>query len=135
MVLDLLFTLATWHAYAKLRLHTDTTLGFFEQATSALGRVVRKFARTTCDEYATTELPSETAARGRRTAALNAKRAANGARQKPTQANGKKSKRLNLNTYKWHSLGHYPPSVRRVGTTDSHNTQIVSSRHYCYHIY
>lgn len=126
--MDLLFTLATWHAYAKLRLHTDTTLTYFEQATKALGQTVRKFSRTTCEAYVTTELPSETAARGRRTAALNARRAANGAPQMPVHANAdrRKIKRLNLHTYKWHSLGHYPPSIRRIGTTDSHSTQIVS---------
>ncbi|THH07280.1 hypothetical protein EW146_g9368 [Bondarzewia mesenterica] len=36
IILDLLFTLATWHAYAKLCLHTETTLGFFDTTTTSV---------------------------------------------------------------------------------------------------
>jgi hypothetical protein len=45
IVLDLLFDLAVWHGYAKLRLHTDDTLGFFDTATVVLGQSVRKFSK------------------------------------------------------------------------------------------
>ena len=65
-VLDLLFVLATWHAYAKLRLHTETTLGFFEKMTTILGREIRNFKDLTGNMYETRELPQETTARGRR---------------------------------------------------------------------
>ena len=37
IVLNLLFDLACWHAYAKLQLHTDDTLDFFDSATITLG--------------------------------------------------------------------------------------------------
>ncbi|KAH9950133.1 hypothetical protein B0H21DRAFT_881501, partial [Amylocystis lapponica] len=73
IILDLLFDLAVWHAHAKLRLHTETTLDVFKQATQTLGFTLRHFLATTCAVYVTRELPKEEAARGRRTAALTAK--------------------------------------------------------------
>ncbi|KAG6380707.1 hypothetical protein JVT61DRAFT_5085 [Boletus reticuloceps] len=124
IVLDLLFDLATWHAFAKLRLHTDQTLEFFDAATIYLGRSVRKFERTTCAYYHTTELPQEHAARGRRTAALAAKQG-----HKISSASSAKVKRLNLSTYKFHALGHYPDTIRRYGTTDNYNTQTGELEH------
>lgn len=69
MVLELLYRLAEWHTLAKLRMHTDTTLGFFDTATAALGSALRKFQKDTCSAYDTRETPREEAARGRRKAA------------------------------------------------------------------
>jgi len=40
-VVNLLFLLATWHAYAKLGLHTDLTLHMFEQVGTALCQALR----------------------------------------------------------------------------------------------
>jgi hypothetical protein len=40
-----LFNLTTWHAYAKLRLHTDTTLNEFRTITSTLETAVRTFIK------------------------------------------------------------------------------------------
>ncbi|KAG0693682.1 hypothetical protein DFH29DRAFT_816112 [Suillus ampliporus] len=48
---------AVWHAYAKLHLHTDDTLAFFDMATVVLSKSVRKFLKTTCMVYHTNELP------------------------------------------------------------------------------
>ena len=69
IVLDLLFELATWHALAKLRLHTESTVSELEHSTTRLGRVLCIFARSTCEDFVTVDLPSEEAARGRRKAA------------------------------------------------------------------
>ena len=124
ILLDLLFDLATWHAYAKLRLHTDQTLKLFDAATEYLGCSTRKFERTTCRYYHTTELPQEHAACGRRTAAL----AAQWGRTIRATSLGPKVKKLNLQTYKFHALGDYPDTIRLYGTTDSYSTQLVSSR-------
>lgn len=121
IVLDLIFDLATWHAYAKLRLHTEHTLDHFDAATTYLGEAVRKFQRTTCQHYITTELPQEHAARGRRTAAL----AAQNNHSILTSQLKPKQKTLNLSTYKFHALGDYPSTIRQYGTTDSYTTQIV----------
>ena len=90
IILDLLFDLATWHAYAKLRVHTEQTLTSFD--------AVRKFQRTTCMTYRTTELPQEHAARGRRTAALAAKQ---GLGIPTRHGSNPKVKSLNLSTYKY----------------------------------
>jgi hypothetical protein len=37
-----------------------------------------------------------------------------------------KHKSLNLQTYKYHALGDYPNTIRRMGTTDNYSTQPVS---------
>lgn len=107
ILLNLLFDLATWHAFAKLRLHTKQTLELFDAATNYLGHSTRKFERTTCRYYHTTELPQEHAARGRRTAALSAKqgRAITPGTSRPKQ------KKLNLHTYKFHALRDYVDTI------------------------
>jgi hypothetical protein len=64
IILDLLFNLASWYAYAKLQMHTTDTLAFLDTATIILGQSVCKFYKTTCNHYYTTELPDEYAARG-----------------------------------------------------------------------
>lgn len=74
VIVDLLFELATWHALAKLRLHTDDTITALEESTTRLGECLRHFKATTCETYITVELPREEAARGRRTAALKTSR-------------------------------------------------------------
>jgi len=51
--LDLLFKLATWHALAKLHLHTDSTLHSLEGSTTRLGQALWKFASTTCEKFET----------------------------------------------------------------------------------
>jgi len=124
IVLDLLFDLAAWHGYAKLRMHTDDTLDFFDTATSMLGQSVRKFRKYTCSHYYTTELPHEYATRGRREAALAAKQPQ--ASSEGKQKSGPKLKSLNLSTYKFHALGDYPNTIRQRGTTDNYSTQLAS---------
>lgn len=120
-----------WHAYAKLRLHTDTTLNDFRALTTTLGRSVRAFIKEVCSRYATTKLPNEMAARGRREAALAAKRSAKRADTgAPEGSPGKKKKKstpkkLNLSTYKYHALGDYPDQIASFGTTDNSSTQTV----------
>ena len=62
IIANLLFDLTTWHAYAKLCLHTDTSLGFFATTTIILGTTMRRFVKKTCGAYDTRELPHEMAA-------------------------------------------------------------------------
>src|SRR5487761_1237835 len=87
---------------------------------------MRKFVRETCQAYNTLELPKETSARGRRSAALAAKK--NGRAAKGKTSTAPKCKKLNLETYKYHALAEYPETIRRYGTTDNYNTQIVGVR-------
>jgi hypothetical protein len=127
IVLDLLFELAMWHAFAKLRIHTENTLNLFRSSTKSLTAAVRRFLKETCSAYLTQELPKETAARGRRTAALAAKE--KNLRSKGKAKLGSKIKRLNLATYKYHALADYPDTIQRFGPTDNYNTQIVRVPH------
>lgn len=124
IILDLLFNLATWHGYAKLRLHTEKTLEIFEMVIASLRHSATIFQDTTCSNYYMTELPQESAARGRQIAAL-AKKQGNTATSINLRAN---QMRLNLTSYKYHALGDYPDTIRRYGTTDNYTTQIVSGR-------
>ena len=120
-ILDLIFLLATWHAYAKLRLHTDNTLNSFEALMRPLGAALRNFGGKFSDRFETKELPKETDARKRREAAKMSKGKASDRRK------GAGSKvRFNLSTYKLHALGDYADTIRRRGTTDSYSTQAVS---------
>ncbi|KAE9392738.1 hypothetical protein BT96DRAFT_1000039 [Gymnopus androsaceus JB14] len=43
VLLELLFTLAEWHALAKLRIHTESTLGLLHNSTHSLGQLLRRF--------------------------------------------------------------------------------------------
>jgi len=120
-ILTLLFELATWHALAKLRLHTSTTLQFLETSTIRLGKIIRRFVSEVCDKFPTVELPQEETARRRRMASANPK-----GKQK-AEPSKRKSKTLNLTTYKLHALGDYHNTIRQYGTTDSYSTQTVST--------
>lgn len=116
-VLDLVFVMGCWHAYAKLRVHTEHTLSSFEQITADLGVLLRRFSAVTCKAFKTVELPRERASRMRRAAA-------NGQGQTGGTA---RVKTFNLNTYKLHALGDYPQTIRERGTTDNYSTRRVGN--------
>jgi len=125
----LLFELATWHALAKLRLHTETTLTALESSGMRLGKALRRFQDTVCSQNPTYELPSEAEARYRRQekAHLKKTKASNPpASPAPAPTSKPREKSFNMKTYKLHSLGDYPASIRQFGTTDNTTTQTVS---------
>ncbi len=62
----LLFTLAHWHALAKLRQHTDLSLSILESVTVQLGTMLRNFEAESCSLFNTRELKREEAARTRK---------------------------------------------------------------------
>jgi len=132
IILDLLFELGTWHMLASLRLHTESTLRALEDSTTRLGQMLRRFQSITCNAYETYELPSEEAARGRRTAATRAKMHHDGP-SKDAENLAKKAKKrrlqklFNLSTYKVHALGDYARAIRFFGTTDGFTTRVVSN--------
>lgn len=137
IVLDLLFSLSTWHALAKLRIHTETSLGLLKNATQTLGIQLRNFKNRTCTAYQTQELPSETRKRQRKAtqkgkAVATDSVATSSGLSADIHASGSldnsqlpKLKELNLNTYKVHALGHYVDLIQQYGTTDSYSTQSV----------
>jgi hypothetical protein len=119
--MTLLYRTAEWHAFAKLRLHTESTLQHLERLTMELGQLMRKFRDTTQSAFATFELPKEIEARKRRQKSGKGKEKAVAG-----NASAKKSKILNLFTYKWHALGDYVRTIRLFGPTDGFSTQVVS---------
>ena len=113
IVLTLLYRTAEWHAFAKLRLHTESTLQHLESLTTELGKLMREFRDITQSDFETVELPKENGARSRR------------GKGKEKATSGKKPKSLNLFTYKWHALGDYVRTIRLFGGTDGFSTQVV----------
>ncbi|KAJ3486185.1 hypothetical protein NLI96_g4423 [Meripilus lineatus] len=114
----LLYRLAEWHALAKLRMHTDTTLAHLESATATLGREVRGFVSRVCSQFDTIELPKEAAARARRQQAQGVPQDAS------TSSSTRRLKTFNLNTYKLHALADYVKTIRLYGTVDSYTTKL-----------
>jgi hypothetical protein len=143
IVMDLLFELATWHALAKLRLHTESTICALETSTTRLGTALRKFQSTICAEFETRDLPSEEAARGRRKAAKAKAKPpiSSKGKEKETEAPmGKRKKKstlrvFSLSCYKPHSLGDYAKTIRLLGTSDGYSTQTVRILEYYTPIY
>jgi hypothetical protein len=141
LILDLLFTLCTWHASAKLRLHTTTTLSYLKEATRSLGFILRKWTKA-CSAFDTQELPREVNARTRRKAATSAGKSGEGkekATGKFTKGKGKQKdstsphqKLFNLCTYKLSALGEYTWAILQYGTTESYSTQMVCILFYNY---
>jgi hypothetical protein len=122
--MTLLYRTAEWHAFAKLRLHTEGTLQRLEGLTTELGKLMRSFRDTTESAFETFELPKEVGVRQRRqTSGKGTEKAAAGS------ASGRKLKNLNLFTYKWHALGDYVRAIRLFGGTDGFSTQVVSDIH------
>ncbi len=60
--MKVLYWTAEWHGFAKLRMHTDTTIGCLEMLTKEFGQLMRQFRDTTSSKFKTMELPREVAA-------------------------------------------------------------------------
>lgn len=121
--MKLLYRVAEWHAFAKMRLHTEHTLRRLDTLTTELGKLMRDFEQSTCLHFQTFELPREAEARKRRYA---------NAHPSETDSNfgAKRTKSLNISTYKWHSLADYVPAIRLFGGVDGFSTQLVSRNFY-----
>ncbi|THU95728.1 hypothetical protein K435DRAFT_966260 [Dendrothele bispora CBS 962.96] len=118
IIMDLIWDLATWHAYAKLRLHSDSTVESFRQVTRVFGDSLRKFVRKTCAEFDTTELEKE---REKRVRCTKRKNGLDTSTDPKSELHQKRA--FNTNTLKFHAMGHYPDAVVYFGTTDVYSTQ------------
>lgn len=136
ILLDLAFDMATWHAYAKLRMHTSHTIESLRSQTKELGTLLRRYANKVCPGYKTKALPGEAAAAYRRKAAKGkkvgkGKKAASGSKQtdtpttEPNVHEDSGLKQFNLKTYKIHALGDYADHIEQFGPTDCFSTQQV----------
>lgn len=112
--MKLLYRAAEWHAFAKMRMHTESTLTHLEGITKELGKLMRNFEKATRSRYTTSELQREAEARQRRDK-----------NQQQQSGSSKRPKFLNLFTYKWHALADYVPTIRLFGGSDGFSTQIV----------
>ncbi|KZV97074.1 hypothetical protein EXIGLDRAFT_608534, partial [Exidia glandulosa HHB12029] len=129
VVHDVLFSMAEWHALAKLRMHTEETLKALEDETVTLTTLLRKFVDITCAAFNASELPRERAARLRRAAKSGASNGSTTATDDSGAADSTpsaKAKVFNMNTYKVHALPDYPEAIREYGTMDSYTTMLVS---------
>ena len=120
-VLELLYIFATWHALAKLHIHTDTSLALLDTATTALGNALRYFVRVTCPEFNTVETAAEYTKRQRQQAA-----AVSSTSTATPSAAGRQPRTFSLRTIKLHFLGDYVSCIKMFGTTDNYNSALVS---------
>ncbi|KAF7292248.1 hypothetical protein MIND_01252200 [Mycena indigotica] len=135
-LLRLLFRLAEWHSFAKLRMHTEPTIEHLRRLTSEMGRLMREFRLTTCNDLVAYELPKEVAARSRTATKKAAKSAAATGDStlappdaQPQARTTKKVKTLSLSTYKWHAMGDYPGTIPLFGPTDIYSTRYGEALH------
>jgi hypothetical protein len=149
--MDVLFIKAYWHSFAKLRMHTDSTLDILTDLTTQLGCCLRDFVHKTCVAYETRKLQWEADAQVRKNGknpqssmASSSKRpmpqqkvpeastveTAKESLLKPQSSGiGQKTQRLktfNLDTFKHHAIGDVVSSIQMFGTTDSYSTEPVS---------
>jgi hypothetical protein len=107
MLMDLLYVMNEWAALAKMRMHTNTSLRFFQDATALLGQQLRRFAWVFCPKFDTWETQREV--ESRRRAAEN--RTKKTTRAQPSSAPLKavvierQKKEYNGETIKQHSIG------------------------------
>lgn len=147
-ILDLLFLMNYWHSLAKLRMHTDSSLAVFREATVLLGDGLRYFALETCNHFDTVESDGEYQARSRAHARRVAKSlsatstaqrpAAPGTLSTSTDADepvvastaapigGKRKKTFNVFTPKNHAFPDYPSQIEEFGTPDGFSTMLAS---------
>ncbi|TEB32984.1 hypothetical protein FA13DRAFT_1627246 [Coprinellus micaceus] len=130
-VQDVLFSMAHWHALAKLRMHTDLSLEVLDQWTSILGDCCRDFIALTCSAFKTRELKREYEARKRREASKTQSKAKPQKQKRPLASTslGRRARTWNIATPKFHALGDVVPYIKRFGTTDSYSTQWSESHH------
>ncbi|CDO68243.1 hypothetical protein BN946_scf184842.g6 [Trametes cinnabarina] len=130
-ILTLLFISAYWHALAKMRMHTDTSVKLLHDTMAVLGYELRHFAAVTCAAFPDTR---ETVAEYDTRKRAEARRTARGppavhSGGDPVPFNGRRLRHFNLKTVKLHFLGYYAPTVKKSGTTDSYTTQTGEHEH------
>ncbi len=124
-LMKLLYRTAEWHAFAKLRVHTDSTLEHLEVLTKEFGFLMRQFRDLSCLQFRTTELPREVAARYRQQQRAKAKVPSANASSESGLKPSTRPVTLNISTIKFHSLGDYVQMIQMFDCTDSFSTQLV----------
>jgi hypothetical protein len=139
IVQDMLFEMNVWSSLASMRQHTDQSLARFGDSRWRMCADLRKFLARVCPEFATTSLPSEVAAAGRRRAQEDkakstkaapankgkAKSKGKGKAGVARKAGGAVKKVFSLSTPKFHNLGHYDADMLRVGPIEGVSSVMV----------
>lgn len=125
MFLDLWWDLGLWHAIGKSRLMPETVVNLFIAVLTELGSSLRSFGNKVCPNFETVDLPKEVQAKAKRQAKAAQKKGQTSTSAGNTSSKTRAQRRFNLWTYKIHALGDYPWGIRRYGTTDNYNTQLV----------
>ncbi|KAB5588997.1 Patatin-like phospholipase domain-containing protein 7 [Ceratobasidium theobromae] len=120
-----IFTMAQWHALAKLWMHTASTVAALDAHTTRLGRRMRHFQQSTATAFHTLETNYELEARRRRLQRVSL--VSGGTKPIPTLQ--RKPKTLSLNTFKFHAAGDYHTIIPILGTTDNWSTQNAELEH------
>jgi hypothetical protein len=68
IVQSLLYQFAQWHALAKLRIHSETTLSLLDTTFKRLSHQLHNFRNFTCTTFTIVELPKEKTAHERKAA-------------------------------------------------------------------
>ncbi|KAJ3979941.1 hypothetical protein F5890DRAFT_1630603 [Lentinula detonsa] len=114
-------------------MHSDTTLEWLETITKEVGMMMRAFRDKTASQFDTLELPRERDARARRQAGAMLQQPDYQAQAPLTTSStnqaSRKTRKLNLFTYKFHAMGDYVSFIRLFGTTDNYSTQIGELAH------
>ncbi|KAG8767288.1 hypothetical protein FRC12_006324 [Ceratobasidium sp. 428] len=120
----LIFTFATWHALAKLRMHTEATVNALDSQTTLLGARLRQFKAFSAEAFpSVVETNKEFEARKRRETQAALK---NNRLPGPFQ---KQAREFSLSTPKINMLGDHPKAIRQFGSSDSYSTQIGELEH------
>ena len=125
IVQDLLFMFASWHAYAKLQLHTSSSKADWGRMTYSLGQLLCHFKSKVCSVYKTKETPHEAACHVRSQGWHAKKLATLKYHYKTTWRIRTVKKKFNLSMIKGHSIGHYEEMVETYGMTDLYSTLLV----------
>ena len=132
IICKLLFELVTWHAFAKLWQHTETTVTNLENSGMRLGKILWLFKKELCSKYTTKDLPLEEAAHGRRKATMILKAGGQDTAAAASMSTRKKAKKskyrgFRMETYKLHSFPNLTASIHAHGVLEN-----TSSKNICH---
>ncbi|KAG2056709.1 hypothetical protein BDR06DRAFT_1039209 [Suillus hirtellus] len=116
----LLYRFAQWHALTKLRMHSESTLSVLDKTFKCLTHQLHKFQKFTCNTFTTMELPKERAAHKHK-----ATHQCLTSDIPDAGGGGQRTKKFNMNTYKFHTIGDYLQTIQLFGMIDSFTSQIV----------
>jgi hypothetical protein len=125
-VMKLLFTMAHWHALAKLRMHNDLSLDIMDAVTVSLGKAFRTFRDTTCSAFRTKELRREYNARIRREAKKSASKSHAAAPDETLATSSSSAVQTNINSDS--PLGAVAPPVLDGGLSNPPTVSQASAK-------